>query len=98
MACATTLPDLRIGDGEIEATIPLAFGPRITAFGRLGEPSVLAGAPSITRTTPDGTWRAYGGHRLWAAPERFPQTYALDDAPPQIERRGELAAAVRGSP
>jgi hypothetical protein len=25
------------------------------------------------------SWQARGGHRLWAAPERIPYTYALDN-------------------
>ena len=88
-------PDtLRLSNSIAELRIPTTFGPRVMHYGFAGGPSVLA-ASVAHRETPHGTWRAYGGHRLWVAPERFPQTYTLDDAAPEIERRGERSVVVR---
>ena len=91
------MSELRLSNGIVEVGIPLGFGPRVMRYGFIGEPSILAPADAA-RITPAGLWRAYGGHRLWAAPERFPETYTLDDAPPQVERRSEASATVRASP
>ena len=94
MSAAPSPDALRLSNGIVELQVPTAFGPRVMAYGFEGEPSVLAPSDA-QRETPHGTWHAYGGHRLWVAPERFPETYALDDAPPDIERDGERRAVVR---
>jgi hypothetical protein len=75
----------RLTNGVVEVRVPDAFGPRVSYYGFTGGPNVFADAPDAQRETPHGTWRAYGGHRVWAAPERFPETYTIDDRPPEIE-------------
>lgn len=76
---------VRLTNGVVEVRVPVAFGPRVSHYGFAGGPNVFADAPHAQRETPHGTWRAYGGHRLWAAPESFPETYTIDDQPPEIE-------------
>lgn len=75
----------RLTNGVVEVRVPVAYGPRVSHYGFAGGPNVFGDAPDAQRETPHGTWRAYGGHRLWAAPESFPQTYTVDDQPPEIE-------------
>jgi hypothetical protein len=88
-------PDaLRLTNGVVELRVPAAFGPRVSFYGFAGGPNVFADAPDARRETPHGVWRAYGGHRLWAAPEIFPDTYTVDDRPPLIEHAG-LRAVIR---
>ncbi|HEX3549122.1 MAG TPA: hypothetical protein VHT53_02035 [Candidatus Elarobacter sp.] len=88
-------PDaLRLTNGVVDVRIPRTYGPRITHFGFADGPNVLGDGAGVERVTPRGTWRAYGGHRLWAAPEVFPDTYTIDDAPPEIETF-ERRAVVR---
>ena len=89
--------DLVLTDGIVEVCVARSYGPRITSFRRVGGPNVFGDAPSAMRTTPLGTWRAYGGHRLWVAPESFPQTYTIDAAPPVIAGGG-ARAVVRRAP
>ena len=87
---------LQLTNGVVELRVPAAYGPRVTYYGFAGGSNVFGEAPGAERETPHGVWRAYGGHRLWAAPERFPETYTLDDEPPQIEwseRRAVLRRA-----
>ncbi|MDB5069437.1 MAG: hypothetical protein JWM87_548 [Candidatus Eremiobacteraeota bacterium] len=76
---------VRLTNGVVELRVPAAFGPRVSHYGFAGGPNVFGDAPDAQRETPHGTWRAYGGHRLWAAPESFPATYTIDDLPPEIE-------------
>jgi hypothetical protein len=37
--------------------------------------------PQAKVETELGTWKPIGGHRLWIAPEKMPDSYAPDDAP-----------------
>lgn len=86
-----------LSNGVVEVRIARAYGPRVTAFRFAGGPNVFGAAPHATRATPDGVWRAYGGHRVWAAPESFPLTYTLDDTPPSIEADRRRAVARRAA-
>ncbi|HEX3462989.1 MAG TPA: hypothetical protein VHS78_02905 [Candidatus Elarobacter sp.] len=88
-------PDLRLTNGEVELRAPRAYGPRITHYGFAGGPNLFGDGAQAKRETPHGLWRAYGGHRLWAAPESFPETYTVDDAPPEIASDSELRATLR---
>ena len=76
---------VRLTNGVVEVHVPSAFGPRVSYYGFAGGPNVFGDAPDVRRETPHGMWRAYGGHRLWVAPERFPETYTIDARPPEIE-------------
>jgi hypothetical protein len=85
---------LRLTNGVVELRVPTAYGPRVTHYGFAGEDNVFGDGAGARRETPHGVWCAYGGHRLWAAPERFPETYTVDDRPPQIAS-SELRATLR---
>jgi hypothetical protein len=85
---------LLLTNGIVEVRVPRSYGPRVTEYHFAGEPNVFGDGAGASRPTPDGLWRAFGGHRLWAAPERFPETYTIDDRPPEIERRGERSVVV----
>ena len=88
-------PELRLTNGEIELRAPRDHGPRVTHYGFAGGPNLFGDGAQASRPTPRGLWRAYGGHRLWAAPESFPETYTVDDEPPEIETPSELRAVLR---
>ncbi|HEY0615163.1 MAG TPA: hypothetical protein VGC96_11000 [Candidatus Elarobacter sp.] len=86
---------IRLTNGVVELRVPAAFGPRVMHYGFVDGPNVFGDAAAAQRETPHGMWRAYGGHRLWAAPERFPETYTVDDRPPAIEHTGLRLLARR---
>ncbi len=88
-------PDAVLSNGVVEVRVPTTHGPRIAHYGFVGGINVLGDGAGVERRTPRGLWRAYGGHRLWAAPEVFPDTYTIDDAPPAIER-SERRIVARG--
>ncbi len=59
-------------------------GPRIVHLslpGPDGAPgaNVMAEIPDVGIPTPYGTFRLYGGHRLWHSPEAMPRSYVPDD-------------------
>ena len=72
---------VRIACAGFELAAALAFGPRILHFSRPGGENVFAELPEDRQPTLYGPWCIRGGHRLWAAPEQFPQTYHPDNEP-----------------
>ena len=74
----------RLSNGIVEAIVTTAFGPRILFYGTVGGENILAELPDESKTTELGEFKPWGGHRLWAAPEVLPRTYAPDDQPVEV--------------
>lgn len=76
---------LRLREGEgpaaLEVVATLDVGPRLVRFGRPGGDNELGLRPAEQGLTGGDTWRIYGGHRLWHAPEHNPRTYQPDNEP-----------------
>ena len=72
---------IRLSNGEIEVIATTDVGPRIIRLGFVGGPNLFHNFPATLGRTGDADWNSYGGHRLWAAPEVFPRTYAPDNTP-----------------
>jgi hypothetical protein len=87
--------ELLLANGVVEVRIPRTHGPRVTHYGFAGGPNLFGDGAGAARETPHGLWRAFGGHRLWAAPEVFPDTYTIDDEPPQISHGERRAVATQ---
>ena len=76
------LPDcIKLSNGTVDVIATTAIGPRLLFYGPTGGRNVLAHFPEATKETALGTWKPYGGLRLWAWPEVFPATYAPDNDP-----------------
>lgn len=72
-----------LDNGVIRLMATLDVGPRIIYFGTRGNRNILF--EDVRRdfcelTKGYGTWYAYGGHRLWTAPEVMPETYFPDNS------------------
>lgn len=70
-------------NGVIRLIATLDVGPRIIYFSTRGNENILF--EDVRRdfcelTKGYGTWYAYGGHRLWSAPEVMPETYYPDNS------------------
>ncbi|MBL8069037.1 MAG: hypothetical protein JNM28_11355 [Armatimonadetes bacterium] len=78
------------GDAEVLAT--LDFGPRIISYRLQEGENVLGEFPNRHIETGIGTFRIWGGHRLWVAPENWPVTYAADDGPVELVLEGRNAS------
>ncbi|MGD8453239.1 MAG: hypothetical protein PVJ57_15585 [Phycisphaerae bacterium] len=74
----------RLSNGLVEAVVTGDVGPRIIRFGRVGGDNEFKVFDNQAGHTGDGIWRAYGGHRLWHAPEHPVRTYVADNAPVEI--------------
>ncbi len=72
---------LRLSDGATELVITTHVGPRVIRFARTGGPNVFKEYERQLGRTGGTSWRIYGGHRLWMAPEDVRITNIPDNAP-----------------
>jgi hypothetical protein len=62
------------------------IGPRVIAYRFVDGENILAEiGPSNVVETELGAWHAWGGHRLWHAPECKPRSYSPDNDPVEFE-------------
>jgi len=79
----------RLSNGTVEAIVTTDVGPRILRYAFLPGEKILGEFPDLKVTTGLGEWAAFGGHRLWTAPESMPRTYAPDSLPVEFEIEGD---------
>lgn len=89
---------VEIANSEARIVISTEFGPRILFYGHPEGENILGWHPDAAVETEIGTWRPYGGHRLWVAPENLPLSYAPENDPVEFEKIGDIAAVFRQSP
>jgi hypothetical protein len=75
----------RLSNGTVEVVVTTDIGPRIARYALLGGENVLGEVPEGVTKTALGDWKAWGGHRLWHAPEGMPRSYAPDNAPVRFD-------------
>ena len=69
----------------VKLLISRSVGPRILSLSFNNGENLLAELPDVVLDCPDsGVFHAYGGHRLWHAPEEPNRTYLPDDSPVEI--------------
>jgi hypothetical protein len=78
----------RLTNGVIELIVTTDVGPRVIRFGFVGEGNEFKEYEAQLGKRGGKSWRVYGGHRLWHAPEEEPRTYFPDNAPVKLERYG----------
>ena len=90
-----------ISNGDVELVATTRVGPRILCYrfaqssnGVSGE-NILAELPDTAQPNTLGTWKPYGGHRLWAAPEEMPRTYYPDNDQVEVELVGKHSVRLR---
>ncbi len=74
---------IKFSNGTIDLIIPRNFGPRIIYAGFKEEKNFFEEVEDVEFKTKYGTWKLYGGHRLWIAPENI-DTYYPDNEPVDI--------------
>lgn len=72
---------IRLSNGILELIATTDIGPRILSFSWKCDRNQLAVIPETAGQTGGKEWRLYGGHRLWNAPEHFPNSYYPDNGP-----------------
>ncbi len=86
---------LKLSNGTVDVIASTVIGPRLLFYGPTGGGNVLAHFPDASKETALGTWKPYGGHRLWVWPEVFPATYAPDNDPIEHTAEGEYCLVLR---
>jgi hypothetical protein len=74
----------RLTNGTVELVVTGDVGPRIIAFGFCGGQNEFKVFDEHAGRTGGTDWRAYGGHRLWHAPEDAERTYVPDNDPVEV--------------
>ena len=86
---------IKLSNGTVDVIASTEVGPRILFYGPTGAGNVLAHFPEAAKETALGTWKPYGGHRLWVWPEVLPATYAPDNDPIEHMAEGDLGLLLR---
>ena len=76
---------IRLSNSEVEVVIASDIGLRILRFGFIGEQNILYLSDEDKGKQGGGSWRIFGGHRLWHAPEAMPRSYSPDNEPISFE-------------
>jgi hypothetical protein len=71
----------RLANDACHVVVTTDVGPRVVRYSLPGAENMLGEVPAVTLTTALGDWKPWGGHRLWAAPEAMPRSYAPDNTP-----------------
>jgi hypothetical protein len=85
---------LKISNGDAEIIVSTDFGPRVLHYGLDDGENIFGWHPEAAVNTDLGTWKPYGGHRLWLAPENMPLSYAPDNDPVEHIIDGDLAVRL----
>lgn len=82
-----SLPNcLSLSNGTIEVVVTTDIGPRIAKYAFVGGENILGGTGGSLEKKDE--WQAWGGHRLWIAPEDRVRSYGPDNSPVRHERVG----------
>ena len=87
-----------LSNGDVELIATTNVGPRILCYRftqGADKENVFAELPEATQPNALGTWKPYGGHRLWAAPEEMPRTYYPDNDPIEVEWLSKHSVGLR---
>jgi hypothetical protein len=85
---------LSISNGDAKLVVSTDFGPRVLHYALDGGENILGWHPEAAVKTELGSWKPYGGHRLWLAPENMPLSYAPDNGPVEYEVDGDLSVTL----
>lgn len=83
-----------MANGDTRLIVSTDFGPRILHYSLDGGENILGWHPDLKVETALGTWKPYGGHRLWLAPECMPLSYVPDDDAVEYEIDGERSVRL----
>lgn len=75
----------RLKNRLVEVIATADVGPRIIRYAFLNEENEFGEYKSELGRIGDKEWLAYGGHRLWHAPEGMPRSYSPDNNPVKVK-------------
>lgn len=88
----------RMANQEVELILTTDVGPRVMRYAFHGGPNLFLELPEQIGRSGEADFRPRGGHRIWAAPERYPLSWAPDNTAVEARLQGsntiELTAAT----
>lgn len=91
---------VQITHQDLTLIITTQVGPRVISCSLKDKGNLFYVHPEQAGSIGGNSWKTYGGHRLWCAPEDLEFTYAPDNFPVQVTNTGlgiRFAAAVENS-
>jgi len=85
----------RISNDEVDLIVTSDIGPRIMRYGFLTGQNLFKNFEESMGKSGESEWVLRGGHRIWAAPEEAPRTYAPDNGPVAIVILGDELTATQ---
>ena len=85
----------RISNGEVDLVVTSDVGPRIMRYGFVNGQNLFKNFEETMGQSGEPQWMLRGGHRIWAAPEEAPRTYAPDNGPVDIAISGSVLTATQ---
>jgi hypothetical protein len=80
----------RLSNRDVELIVTADIGPRVMRYGFVGGRNLFKEFADQLGKSGEKSWQPRGGHRLWAAPEAIPDSYALDNSPCRVGVRGDV--------
>lgn len=76
---------LELTNGQVEVVVTTEIGPRVIRYAFPGGENILG---ELGGKAGAKEWQAWGGHRVWIAPEGQPRSYGPDNSPVKHEASG----------
>jgi hypothetical protein len=86
---------IRLSNDTVELIATTDVGPRIIRYGFIGKENEFFEDPKQLGKTNSDEWLAFGGHRLWLAPEAKPRSYHPDSTPVKAVRQGTAVQLIQ---
>jgi hypothetical protein len=85
----------QLRNSEVDLVVTTDVGPRIIRYGFIGDRNLFVEFEEQLGKSGEKEWMVRGGHRLWAAPEIVPDTYARDNSPVEAKVNGNRITLVQ---
>jgi hypothetical protein len=85
----------RVSNDEVDLILTSDVGPRIMRYGFLDGQNFFKNFEESLGVSGETEWVLRGGHRVWAAPEFVPVTYAPDNGPVDVHIDGDVLTATQ---
>src|SRR5690349_18877520 len=85
----------RVANGEVDLIVTGDVGPRVMRYGFTSGQNLFKNFEESMGQSGEPEWILRGGHRIWAAPEEAPRTYAPDNGPVNIRVEGDVLTATQ---
>lgn len=86
---------IRISNGTVELIATTDVGPRVVHYGLVGKENEFYTNPTELGKKNGKEYLAYGGHRLWLAPEAKPRSYFPDNQPVKYVQEGNTLRLIQ---